>query len=210
MGFNDIGEVPKVLVHDLFSREIKPIYNSKEWLDRWNAAATLEEMIGLLHCGFTVPPRNAYNEPEYDQSDCILFYLKIADGWADDDLLRTPEEIQTHSQAQYDLGYDQNGNRRKIDANEVRQIVAVKAFELVSHNFFRKREKDEPGRPGALSGRLFPAIQSFFRLEQGRYSFQGEVVRNAPRLDSTVPSQRFAIDFLISLARYVWGWEPEN
>ena len=57
-------------VHPLLSREIRPLYNWHEWLARWDAALTAEELLGLLHVGFNVPlDRSEHGEKGYDAVD---------------------------------------------------------------------------------------------------------------------------------------------
>ena len=62
-------------VHDLFTREIRPIKDWQEWLERWQAAVTMDEMLGLLHVGFDHPVGQyaEHTRPKYDGINRILF-----------------------------------------------------------------------------------------------------------------------------------------
>ena len=86
-------EEKESIIYNLFNREIRPIRNWCEWLEHWLLAATVEEMLGLLHAGFSVPfERSQYGEKEYDRVDRAVFYFTIADGWADKNLLKMPAD----------------------------------------------------------------------------------------------------------------------
>ena len=65
----------KVVVSGLLEREIRPLRNWCEWLGCWQIVVSVEEMFGLLHCGFNVPLRRGeYGEAEYDEIDRFIFY----------------------------------------------------------------------------------------------------------------------------------------
>lgn len=198
----------KAAAHGLLEREIRPLRNWQEWCERWQATVSLEEMMGLLHCGFNVSLRHhEYGEVDYDEIDRLIFYLTIADGWADDGLLRRPDETREQI---FVTGRDKDWNEIRKNAGELRQQVARKAFEMLCHNFF-KPDLHAPrnGYEGVMSERLFPVIQVFFRAEPARFGDR-IVIRNLPRCDSRISWELYALDFFPALAEFVWGWEQHE
>lgn len=203
----------KQVIHNLFTREVRPIRNWHEWLERWQSAATVEEMLGLLHAGFSVSLEHSqYGEKEYDSIDRDIFYFTIADGWADDDLLRTPLDEKKH----YPFGCNEHDRTVQKSASELRQVVAHKAFDMLCLNFFRVELKED-GRGERFgwrwgkeiaSARLFPIILDFFRIEQSRFRTHFEI-RNLNRSNwrELSHNEQLARKFLLNLARFVWGWK---
>lgn len=192
----------KQIIHNLFTREVRPIHNWHEWLERWQSATTVEEMLGLLHTGFNVSLEHSqYGEKEYDSIDRDIFYFTIADGWADDYLLRTPLDEKKH----YPFGRDEHGRTVHKSASEIRQVVALKAFDMLCLNFFRVELKED-GR--IASARLFPIILDFFRIEQPHFGTRFEI-RNLNRSNwrELSHNEQLARKFLLNLARFVWGWK---
>src|SRR3989344_8565197 len=94
----------EIVPKGIMDREIKSILNWYQWLERWNEALTVQEMIGLLHCGFEVSlSKMGYNEKEYSQIDRVAFYLTAANGWADTSILEKPEEKRLYPSGDRDL-----------------------------------------------------------------------------------------------------------
>src|SRR3989344_3766044 len=98
---------------------IRQIRNYHEWLGLLiRDGITAEEVIGLLHCGFSVPlEKMEHNKPLYDPTDRLIFFLEMAEGWTDCDLLRWEEDP---------ADYQFTHGRKK--PSEVRQRVATEAF----------------------------------------------------------------------------------
>ncbi len=211
------------LVYNLLNREIQPIRNWNEWLERWLLAATIEEMLGLLHAGFNVPLEHSrYGEKEYDNIDRAVFYLTIADGWADNDLLKTPTDREL-GERECRFGRDQHGNRVHRTASELRQVVALKAFDILCLNFFRTELKKEGrygesfGRfweQGVASNRLFPVILDFFRTEELKaYEMlwlDRVRIRNLTCQRECSHNEELARNFLLNLARFIWEWKETD
>src|SRR3954471_13808541 len=74
----------KVLIDNLLTLEIRPIRDFSEFIKRWQAAITIEEMLGLLHFGFSVPFAEQKSGNEYDAIDRNTFYFSIAEDWCED------------------------------------------------------------------------------------------------------------------------------
>lgn len=192
-------------VHDLFSRDVRPPYNWHEWLTRWNVAKTTPEVLGLLHCGFDVNMGRHYGEPEYSVEDRLAFYLRIANGWHDSELLRTPEERKSN-----DYG-----------SAEARKPFARKAFDIVCQRFFKQSEKYSVNEKNwwvdwILSEKVLTALQNFFRVEK-KYlhvpDSDNVVVRNLPErpFQSDFPHQeKLAVNFLLQLNEALWQWEEKD
>jgi len=205
----------KAPIHGLLSREIRPIRNWHEWLQRWQAAVTMDEMIGLLHRGFEVDlGQVAFDEEKYDDEDRVLFYLGIADGWASYDILRSPDNVNAERR-EYRFGRDKNGSNLYISRVEARRMVATKAFDMLCLNFFKPelhicRGSDDPevswGEQVATE-KLLPAIQSFFRIDS---EILKRRIRNLTGRDDPSHTEKLAIDFLLSLSTFLWKWSEEN
>ncbi|MGC9599355.1 MAG: hypothetical protein ABSE18_03155 [Minisyncoccia bacterium] len=169
-------------------------------------------MESLLHVGFSISLEQRHDgEKKYDRIDRIMFYLIIADGWADRYLLQLP----TDGSKEYDLGYDSNGRRIQKTQSDLRHQLARKAFDMLCLNFF-KAELLEGGRYGdrfnefwegtVVSERLFPIIQNFFRVEKRRFD-NGVEIRNLPYREEQSHNEQQALDFLLNLANFIWKWK---
>lgn len=203
-------------VHTLLTREIRPIRNWHEWLARWQMAEDFQWMESLLHVGFSVSlEREAHGEKEYNCIDRDIFYFSIADGWANRYLLQLPTDGDNEY---YAVGRDSNGNVIKKGPNELRQQLARKAFDMLCLNFF-KVELLRGGRRGdefndvweslVVSERLFPIIQSFFRAEKAEFS-DNVRIRNLSYRDERSHNERQAVNFLLNLAKFIWGWKKPD
>ncbi|MBI2109421.1 MAG: hypothetical protein HYT93_04610 [Parcubacteria group bacterium] len=202
----------------LIFREIRPIMNWHEWLQRWNTTNVFDEMLGLLHVGFDVPLHKCdYSEPEYSSHDRIQFYLTIADGWEDAFLFR-PQGKSLDELKYYNV-HGNRSNRNSIGEHELRQFVARKAFyELVDH-FFKLDEQgpwyehfeekwNEWLKPSD-SPNLFVAVQKFFRTEK---NFDHIVIRNLPVKEEGRRShqEKQVIQFLRKFIHFIWESEEDD
>ena len=197
------------------TREILPIANWHEWLKLWHEAKNLQVMEGLLHVGFSmVMGRMAHDESEYGYEDRIMFYFFNADGWFDNNLLKSSGQ----SDYEYLVGHDINGNSISKNQSELRQQVAVKAFEVLCQNFFKikidPRYTDDLGRfwgELVFSEKLFPLIQKFFRVEKERYG-DHIIIRNLrprPPREGWSHSEQLVVDFFVGIAGFIFKWrEP--
>lgn len=205
---------PTPPTHPLLTQDIRPISNWHEWLIRFQVVETLEGKLGLIHTGFNMPlERMGYAEKNYDETDRIIFYLSVADGWNDYDLLKIPGD----EGKEYRVGRDKCGNILIETPCGIRKIIAQKAFNLLCLNFFkmdilydvhRERFNDE-WRDIVVSKRLFPVIQNFFRAEK---RWDGEVyIFNLSNNDDKSHNGHLAINFLLNLARFIWeGWKERD
>ena len=198
------------ILHNLFTREIRPTRNWKEWRERWQAAVTIEEMVGLLHFGFDVPLEcMQHGEQEYDNIDRLSFYFNIADGWAEHRLLRR----ETDDNRSYMFGQEKDGCVAYKRIVELREFVARKAFEVLCSHFF-KMELMGGGRDGhefgygwkhvATSERLYPVLQNFFRVEEGIFGGQTNTRNLNGRWCERSHNEQQAVNFLLNLARFMW------
>ena len=201
----------KIVPHTLFSRKIRPIRNWHEWLERWQEAQSIEEMLGLLHVGFSVRlERGEYGEPEYEVTDRYLFYLGIADGWNDQYLLQ-----HTEDDGEYTYGVDDYGHRVYRSTAYLRQVLARKAFDMLAFNFFNRslyyndHQKFAGFWPQMVPSELFPAIQHFFRAQPARFGRSIEVPNLSGR-EKIADSEKNAIHFISNLAVFIWEWEEPD
>jgi len=200
----------RATTHPLLSREIRPLSNWHEWLVRWQAAVSIEEMLGLLHVGFNVSiGRHEHGEQEYDDIDRLVFYFSIADGWNDHYLLEFPTDQEK---------YPHTFNSEQGSPGKLRQQLARKAFDMLCLNFF-KVELLGGGRYGdsladiwesvVVSERFFPIIQNFFRAGKRRYS-DSVSIRNLSYRGSRSHNEEHAVNFLLDLVRFIWGYKTSE
>ncbi|KKW17031.1 MAG: hypothetical protein UY56_C0005G0056 [Parcubacteria group bacterium GW2011_GWA1_50_14] len=71
------GTGSDVGIHPLATRRIVRIENWLEWKRHWLVAGSADELVGLLHVGFSKHPRTFEENVER-----ICFYLDVADGWS--------------------------------------------------------------------------------------------------------------------------------
>ncbi len=206
-------------IHDLFSRPIRPIFNWAEWLEHWQKATVIEEMLGLLHVGFNVPvnSRRKYGEKEYTEQDRLIFYFGLGDSWMSSFGLSGEEEDHSF---QFDVGFDAHGNCISKTVQDLRQMVATKAFGSLYQNLFRAElqpriDNDDRGDDAhriywenILITELFPVIMHFFRAEQPTNDRTDVRIRNL-RLHRDEPShqEKTALGFLLKMAQFLWRWE---
>lgn len=209
------GQQPETSpVHDLLSREIRPLRNWKEWLDRWQSAVSLQEMLGLLHGGFDVTTeKSSWEEPAYNQLDRISFYLRLADGWIDSSRLRKPEDRGLR----YDFRDKNAGSSSEKEPFELRMMVARKAFDMLCLHFFRQ---ELPPRPGdreyesywsslTANGNLLPLLMKFFRVEPSEIK-ECSIENLCIGLRDGSHNQKHAMTFLKNLATFLWHWEKPD
>ena len=128
-----------------------------QWMARWRAIKNAEEMLGLLHCGFTVVASGR------EDIERICFYLDVADG---------------HNSS---LGFELSGESRDYFSSqprfldqgmpwsEVRRSIARKAFETVTNAVFKNRSKggDSPSWLWLIEHpELVDKVLWFFRVEE--------------------------------------------
>lgn len=195
------------IVNPLLVMDVRPSHNWVEWMERWQTAKTLEEWEGLLHAGYgaSLPsPRELPKTPVIGRDE---FYLTVADGWRKEELFHAPGDDSQ--------GYRVNGEHRY--SHQLRQRLAQKAFGVLCQNLFKAELMDKRyGYEGfhpfwtevVTSERLFPVIQSFFRVEE-RYRWKQ--VRNLTQHSSQRShNEKQAVEFITNLAHFMWEWrEPK-
>ena len=201
-------------VRSLISRKVRPFRNWSEWLDRWNQAEVLEEMLGLLHAGFQVPyyPCNS-TEKEYTRLNCVIFYLAIADGWQHHHWLENKDDRT------YFSGW--KGEEFNCES-KLRRMLASKAFKMLCQNFFGKFDKPQKDAQEYSqrewleiihSEKLLPAIQNFFRRQGVEGMISSNSIRNLPGPDwkaNQSPEVKTALGFLLNLAEVLWEWKEAS
>jgi len=213
---NEENSQGKEIIHTTLTREIRLIRNWCEWLARWQAAETVEEMLGLLHFGFDATfERYKYDEKEYDYIDCLIFYFTIANGWADSYLLELPED----KGIKYKV-CNQEGRIEEKCPRELRHQLAVKAFDMLCLKFFKTELKNsrDPYKnldnyvweDTIVSKRLLPVIQNFFRVEKRRFGDRMEICNLSRCDDQRSHNERQAINFIINLTKFIWKWREKE
>ena len=195
-------------VNPIIARKMDLIFNWHHWLTLWAEATTLEQMLGLLHCGFTVSLNKKYGEPKYEEVDRVAFFLEIADGWADESSLRAKGEDRDRET--FTLGYDKNGNPNRYSEAGLRKMIARKAFELLCVNYFNHEPKyrDEYSSKWSelvVSAKIYPLLQHFFRVVRCDH----EQAKLANVGDSWRPTHHDEIvkAFMLNLANFVWEYK---
>ena len=203
--------------HPLLTREIRPIKDWTEWLERWQAAVSLEEMMGLLHCGFDINFRyskGVHDPVPYSNDDRTSFYFQIADGWAwHYGMLR----LETDPEETFPWGFNSSGFVKKLSLSEMRQVVAEKAFAMLCLNFFRSDGRAttrsdhfmNSWEKNVANELLFPVILNFFHAEVDKWG-----VTSIPNLGSiggeVSHNKQLAINFLIDFTLFLWEWRSRK
>jgi len=206
---------------DLSQRNITARRNFNEWLEIWQKATHLSDMLGLLHELKNVDFDSSWNEPKYTSTDREIFLLKVSEGWYDTELLRTKGDI-----SQKHIGSDKYGNTLYATNADIRQKVAQKAFAILCQEFFKLGVPDEETygklpNPRFFSSiildtNLFLAINHFFRLGERGFSLSRYEIPNLPkrRPSSETPQLNhpatIARSFLMNLIDNIWGLETEH
>ncbi len=210
-----VDAVPECGYHTLTSRPIcPPIASWAKFLERWNWAVNHQELLSLLHAGYSIPyGRTQWDEKEYESVDRHIFYLIIAYGWEDPGLLRRSDD----GDGSYALGYDDQGRVMRKTSAQLRQELAVKAFTMLCLNLFRntslyaERSRVEFHSDWVgmiLTDKFLPVLMNFFRVTtdaQGR-----KEVCNLPRAGTTSHPEVHAVDFLLTFTRFLWSWKEEH
>ncbi len=185
--------------------EFRPIRNWHEWLKLWGAAETIQQMVGLLHCGFDVSIYpHKHGEPAYLPSDRIVFYLDVADGW---------NSMHYHGSdgPKFDMGTDTNGNAIFRSSGELKLLVAQKAYDILCAEFFSlrwNRIRMHSRIYGGLeevfaSDRLSTRLLDFFRIEKASgpyvkiHNYRGHRAHQEH-------SDKIVLDFLTAVAKLAW------
>jgi len=103
----------------LLEKDIHPTWSWVEWRKRWDDCNNAEELIGLLHRGFSLPHIRWEELPER-----ICFYLEIADGWRSESDFYLPGEGRHTSHPNY------------------RHAIALKALKVLCVSVFKNTETD--------------------------------------------------------------------
>ncbi len=173
----------------------------------------MEERMGLLHVGFNTgfqySPHDAKDrEPDY--IDRLVLYLSLSDGWRRAFSLISPQDREFRFEIQ-----DKDGMRVRKSIDELRQILATKAFEVLSHNLFR-REPSVYGDHGherreyfdywerLVNPRLLPTLIAFFRVVEKHGNF---FIHNLTSRDEPRQNEKHAHNFLVELAKFMWRWK---
>jgi len=147
--------------HSLFAfeRELVEIDGWLDWLKLWHQAATWQQLIGLLHCGFEVVVR------EDERREMICFYLKVAEGYRSQDHLAKlfPDDKITGD------AWFRPSNQPYFSQ---RWQVAQKAWKMLCDKIFKNTGKDH--NPSWLryvcNQRVFSDLLWFFRAPEHNYA----------------------------------------
>jgi hypothetical protein len=172
--------------HILLQRELERDLDWERWKKRWNEVKTPEELIGLLHCGFSV---SAQYPAGY--VDRVCFYLNVADGYSESESF-----FLSPSERERGLVSD-----RLERAFKKRQAVAMKAWTMLCDHFFKKSEdRERTTWPNLVIEKpIFEKLLWFFGpLEEigGRDNF--------PPRSSEKHDDLTALVFLFEFVRFAW------
>ena len=203
------GVVATTPLHPLLEKDVRPIFNWHDWLAHWETAKTLQELEGLLHCGFNVSMENRYDQGEYHDVDRFVFYLRVADGW---DGWWSIEHKTDEREDCFLVCYDTSRREIKKKESELRKHLASKAFSMLCSGLFKEIEDIAKisnfhsyfhAVNAIIDKRLLSAIQNFFRIQEIPYGSQVRI-RNLPYWEKSHLTQQ-ATNFLLSLAEIFWG-----
>jgi len=120
----------EIEAHTARMKEIQPMKDWEEWLERWPAARTFEEMLGLIRVGFDVP---LGDKKDHDEIDRLIFYFAAADGRYID---RSPaKDLMTLAFSKLCKNLFEKNMRSRVIASE-------RLFQVVQ-NFFRPEPEND-------------------------------------------------------------------
>ncbi len=202
----------EVEVKNFSTKEIRPIRNWCKWLQCWEKADNFQYMESLLHVGFNVPLwQDQYGEKKYDRIDRDIFYFTIANDWGGENYTNQPPAYEE----KYIVGFEWDQSHIRKTEGELRQQLALKAFNMLCQNLF-KVELQRGDRRDRFSGiweetvvseRLFPVIQNFFRVDETSFGSEYARIRNlSARHIKRSHNEELAVKFLLNLADFLWTW----
>lgn len=200
-----VASVTVAAIHPLLTREVRPILNWYEFSVLWQEATTYEEMLGLLHIGFSLP----YGSVGY--VDRLIFYFNIADGWMDECSFQAPRD----GDKEYQVVSVCERNETKKPC-EFRRLLAHKAFDILCRHFFKAESDKSDGRFGTKQGkwiaseRLLPVIQHFFRVKENEREEKYGNCNLHFWPEQRNHNEEHAIAFLLKLAKYIWEWKEKE
>lgn len=187
----------------LINKKIRPIGNWHEWLQMWKNTDTLEQLIGLLHCGMNVSMDRFSSDPKkYEFSDRYIFYFKVANQWkhpiyADDEGRVANNRF---------VATTKDGQLVHMDVGAARRMIAEKAFEMLCSHYFKfaLSAESHTGRRQRFQSKIidvstFQVLMDFF-MRDGK-------VENIPSEQNH--TRKVTVDFLLELVQFVWSWEEE-
>ncbi len=211
------GPPKPVARHPLLENVSPALHDWQQWLMRWETdGITLSERRGLVEDGFNV--RFVSFRPDglsFSNEDRILFYLRIAEGWARPGFFESPLDP---TRRDYLLGIRKDGSYDYGYVADVRQRIAVRAFELLWERSFsihcqstlfeidrRVRERFEYRYRIAT---LLPGLMAFFR-EENRLSNHFEIANLTECTDQSETKHQ-AVKFVVRLSRFMWKVLEQN
>lgn len=176
--------------HPLFQgKEVNHIQSWDQWLNLWNNMPILEVRHSLLHVGLKVPVGQRHWDsakrdyvPAENFDDRVLFYLRVADGWYEEESFTRERPPFGNGNPQYQTGLG------TLKGNGIMsRRLAGKAFAVLFSGLFVLPEMEQPywreeRRPywQCLEGKIVITLLRFFRIEStGRYSMRIRI-RNLP------------------------------
>lgn len=118
--------------HPLLKKKIVGISTWEEWLKRWSAVKTAEELISLLHYGF-----NAGGSVYRDTHAKALFYLSVANGYSDySGIGSRSDDVKGNYRSDGILTAIPKPVSEYYSSSDLRHLVAQKAWEVLCVTFF--------------------------------------------------------------------------
>lgn len=174
--------------HPLHKKGPDGIHDWKHWMTLWELAETVQELEGLIYCGYDVSLGREDIQGLWQER--FNFYLRVADGYTSrgSHRLITKEEKRSLS---------------SVDVNslvESRQKIAKKAFDVLCRNVFKDTSSNH--QPPSWADYLIrhpervKSVMWFFDPHERPY--------NIPYRNSTDHNEKIAIVFLRSFIELCW------
>lgn len=183
------------LTLSLKDQKLQGVQSWEQWNELWEKARRFEELHSLFHIGFNV--RCGIN----DECRRLRLYLEMADGFDNvSNFIVAGEDNR-----QRDLSYSCRSFGKEMTVVEARQAVAQKAWQVLSMNYFKRRDGIvHPWLGDLVDGEsVMDTLMWFFRVgEDGR-------MPNLPRTrDKQNVYVKAARGFLCELCKL--GWECDR
>ena len=195
-------------VYSIKNEPVDGIRNWSHFLLLWENAETREIKKSLIFYGLEVPVGgNLPSEKKYDEIDRIIFYLQIADGWT------SASKFIAKNDREH-LIINKDGRRERKTSDELRQMLAQMAFDMLCAKIFKPAIKNAKEAwkefrfwsEYIISDRLLSSIKEFFRTEIDNTSSRERVeIDNLYFWKESKSSRKIlAKNFLVQLVEVIW------
>lgn len=194
--------------HPLLNMRLVPL-DWRGWKLQWEACASPEAAMALLHVAFDVPAAH-----DGEMTERVLLFFRLADGHCDEESLVSSDDFKTGAERESRHLALPSGHARAgclYAPHKMRMQVAAKAFRVLCEEWLKFRQERSNIGPGwmewILNDEVFDRLLWFFDDRDRRHGFR----RNLPDPDSKMhQADAIARQFAYDLIRYTWVFRRET